>query len=198
MDSKAQLGSRDRMLEAAISLMRGSGLTGAGINEIVRVSGAPKGSVYHFFPQGKAQIASEALTVYSKRVMAFIDQALASERQEGAKVSALFRAFARRVEEGDFRQSCAVGTVTLDLDADLQQLQTILGDAFSQWAALIGEHLDLGDAVRTRSFAGLILTSIEGAYVRCRAERSSRAFTEAGEWLAILADQQKLKAMRPA
>lgn len=198
MDGKAQLGSRDRMLEAAISLMRGSGLTGAGINEIVRVSGAPKGSVYHFFPQGKAQIASEALTVYSKRVMAFIDQALASERQEGAKVSALFRAFARRVEEGDFRQSCAVGTVTLDLDADLQQLQTILGDAFSQWAALIGEHLDLGDAVRTQSFAGLILTSIEGAYVRCRAERSSRAFTEAGEWLAILADQQKLKAMRPA
>jgi AcrR family transcriptional regulator len=35
--------SRERMLEAAITLMRGSGLTGAGINEIVRESGAPKG-----------------------------------------------------------------------------------------------------------------------------------------------------------
>lgn len=47
------------MLEAAISLMRGSGLSGAGINEIVRESGAPKGSVYYFFPDGKLALVSE-------------------------------------------------------------------------------------------------------------------------------------------
>jgi AcrR family transcriptional regulator len=115
MDGNSQLGSRERMIEAAITLMRGSGLGGAGINEIVRVSGSPKGSVYHFFPQGKLQITTEALAVYSTRVMAFIDQSLASKRQPGAKVKALFSAFARRVEEGDFYQSCAVGTVSLEL-----------------------------------------------------------------------------------
>lgn len=85
MDGNSQLGSRERMIEAAITLMRGSGLGGAGINEIVRVSGSPKGSVYHFFPQGKLQITTEALAVYSTRVMAFIDQSLASKRQPGAK-----------------------------------------------------------------------------------------------------------------
>jgi len=196
MDNKSELGSRDRMIEAAISLMRGSGLTGAGINEIVRVSGAPKGSVYHFFPHGKAQITGEALAVYSKRVMAFIDRALVSERHAGAKVSALFNAFAQRVEEGDFRQSCALGTVTLDLDAELQQLQAFIGVTFSLWAALIADHFNLGDAARTQSFAGLVLTAIEGAYIRCRAERSPRAFSEAGEWLAILADQQTLAEVR--
>ncbi len=37
-------GSRERMVEATIALMRRSGLSGAGINEIVRESGAPKGS----------------------------------------------------------------------------------------------------------------------------------------------------------
>ena len=45
--------SRERMLETAIDLMRGFGLSGAGINDLVRESGAPKGSVYHFFPGGK-------------------------------------------------------------------------------------------------------------------------------------------------
>jgi TetR/AcrR family transcriptional regulator, lmrAB and yxaGH operons repressor len=54
-------GSRQRMIEAAIELMRGSGLSGAGINEIVRESAAPKGSVYHFFPNGKQQVVTEAL-----------------------------------------------------------------------------------------------------------------------------------------
>jgi TetR/AcrR family transcriptional repressor of lmrAB and yxaGH operons len=182
------LGSRDRMLEATITLMRGSGLSGAGINEIVRESGAPKGSVYHFFPNGKMQIAAEALTIYSGRVRAFIDGALAGKRLPGEKVKALFDAFARRVEEGDFRQSCAVGTVSLDLDEDLEDLRAVLAAAFAEWVALIARHFDFADARQTKSFAGMVLTAIEGAYIRCRAERTSRPFKEAGAWLAELAE----------
>ena len=54
-------GTRDKVLEAAILLMRRTGFSGAGINEILKESGAPKGSLYYFFPQGKKQIVSEAL-----------------------------------------------------------------------------------------------------------------------------------------
>jgi TetR/AcrR family transcriptional regulator, lmrAB and yxaGH operons repressor len=190
MKIDAALGSRDRMLEAAIALMRGSGLTGAGINEIVRESGAPKGSVYHFFPNGKVQIATEALTRYSGRVMAFIDEALSGKRQPDEKVKALFDAFARRVEEGEFRMSCAFGTVCLDLDADLEELRAVVASAFDDWVSLIARHFEFAGSRRTKSFAGLVLTAIEGAYVRCRAERSSRPFREAGTWLAELAERQ--------
>ncbi len=187
MKKPAEGGSRARMIEATIALMRGSGLSGAGINEIVRASGAPKGSVYHFFPAGKLQIVSEALAEYSQRVQAFIDAALASRNAPDEKVRALFDAFARRVEAGDFQSSCAVGTVTLDLEAGLEDLRGALADAFADWVALIERHVDCGDARRTKSFASLILTAIEGAYIRCRAERSSRPFREAGAWLAELA-----------
>jgi TetR/AcrR family transcriptional repressor of lmrAB and yxaGH operons len=180
-------GSRERMIEATISLLRGSGLAGAGINEIVRQSAAPKGSVYHHFPDGKLQIAGEALAVYSRRVMTFIDQALAAGRRPGDKLKSLFDAFAKRVEEADFRKSCAVGTVGLDLDEDLEALRSVLAAALSDWTTLIASHFDLGDARRTRSFAGLVLTTIEGAYIRSRVERTSRPFREAGAWLAEIA-----------
>ena len=180
-------GSRQRMIEATIDLMRSSGLSGAGINEIVRASGAPKGSVYHFFPGGKQQIAAEALTAYSQRVMAFIDTALASQKKPALKVRALFDAFARRVEDGQFRKSCAAGTVCLDLDADLEALRDVVADAFDAWTAVIARHFAQGDARAARSFAGLLLTAFEGAYIRARAERSSRPFKEAGTWLAELA-----------
>jgi len=76
--------SWDRMLEAAITLMRGTGLSGAGINEIVPESAAPKGSVCHFLPQGKLSLAAQALALFSQRAGAFIDEALAS-RQEPAQ-----------------------------------------------------------------------------------------------------------------
>ncbi|HMA32168.1 MAG TPA: TetR family transcriptional regulator C-terminal domain-containing protein [Casimicrobiaceae bacterium] len=180
-------GSRERMIEATISLLRGSGFTGAGINEIVRASAAPKGSVYHHFPGGKLQIAGEALAVYTRRVMTFIDQALSARRRPGDKLKSLFDALATRIEESDFRKSCAVGTVSLDLDEDLEALRGILAAALADWTALIASHFDLGDARRTRSFAGLVLTTIEGAYVRSRAERTSRPFREAGAWLAEIA-----------
>ena len=190
MNTNTGLGSRERMIEATIALMRRSGLSGAGINEIVRESGAPKGSVYHFFPNGKLQIATEALAIYSQRVLDFIDQAMARKRLPDDKVRALFDAFAKRVEEGDFEQSCAVGTVTLDLDTDLEGLRVVLAAAFSEWAALIARHFDFADTRRLESFAGLVLTAIEGAYIRCRAERSSRPFKEAGVWLAELAERR--------
>jgi AcrR family transcriptional regulator len=182
--------SRERMIEAAIRLMRHSGLSAAGINEIVRESGAPKGSVYHFFPDGKRQLASEALAAYSERVLAVLDEALSGGRTPGDRVRALFKAFARRLEEGQFRQSCAAGTVSLDLDEELEVVRATIEAAFSAWIDVIASRLGFEDKRRARSFAGLVLTTIEGAYIRGRAERSSRPFTEAGVWLGELADRE--------
>lgn len=184
----APAGSRERMIEATITLMRRSGLSGAGINEIVRESGAPKGSIYCFFPQGKRQIVSESLAVYAQRVMVAIETGLAGGRTPGGKIKSLFKTFAQRLEQGKYRASCAAGTVCLDLDADLEVLRQGIESAFDDWTALIASHLGFRDARRARSFAGLVLTAIEGGYIRGRAERSSRPFQEAGHWLAELAE----------
>ena len=182
---------RMRMIDAAIELMRRSGLAGAGINEIVSESGAPKGSVYHFFPGGKEQLASEALGVHSQRVLVFVDAALSRKRSPPEKVKALFDAFAFRLEEGDFRQSCPFGTVCLDLETELDGLRTLIAAAFADWTELIARHFTFRDTGRAKSFARLLLTTIEGAYIRGRAERSGKPFREAGAWLAELAAREK-------
>ena len=176
------------MLEATIDLLRGWGFSGAGINDIVRESAAPKGSVYHHFPGGKLQIAGEALELYSERVRRFIGEALASRRAAPDKVRALFNAFGRRVAAAEFRRSCAVGAVSLDLDDDNEPVRAVLIDAIEAWQAEIASHFDLGSAARTQSFAGLLLTAVEGAYVRARAEHSAEPFREAGQWLATLVE----------
>jgi hypothetical protein len=43
---------------------------------------------------------------------------------------------------------------------------------------------------RPHSFGGFVLTAIEGAYIRGRAEHTTTAFREAGEWLARLANER--------
>ena len=182
-------GPREKLIEAAITLMRRSGLSGAGINEIVRESGAPRGSVYYFFPKGKQQIVTEGLTQYSERIVAFIDSTMSSKRKPGEKVKALFNAFAERLELGEFRHSCPVGTVCLDLDSELEGLRFVVAAAFDQYVKAIEVHFPFQDRRRAKSFAGLLLTTIEGAYIRGRADRSSKPFREAGAWLAELVER---------
>jgi TetR/AcrR family transcriptional repressor of lmrAB and yxaGH operons len=194
----ATLGTRDRLIEASIVLLRQSGLAGAGINEIVRASGAPKGSVYHFFPDGKQQIAAEALAQYTQRVVAFIDAAMSRKRTPAAKVLALFEAFAQRLEQGDFRSSCAAGTVCLDLDGGLERLRPVVAQALAQYRDAIAAGLALRSDRRARSLAGLLLTAIEGAYIRGRADRSGAPFREAGAWLAELARREATRPRKAA
>jgi hypothetical protein len=79
----------------------------------------------------------------------------------------------------------------LDLEGDLEEIRAVLAKAFHDWITLITRHFDCGDNRRTKSFAGLVVTTIEGAYVRCRRERTSGPFKEAGTWLSELAKDQE-------
>ena len=53
--------AREKILQTASELMEKQGYHGTGLNEIIQKSGAPKGSLYYYFPEGKEQIASEAV-----------------------------------------------------------------------------------------------------------------------------------------
>jgi len=182
--------ARTRMLDATIGLMRRGGLARAGVNEIVAASGAPKGSVYHFFPDGKRQIAVEALERYAGHVHASMDETMSHVHGPRAKIRALFDLVARRLEDAEFGASCAVGAVTLDLDPDLETVRPAAASAFADWRALIARHIDIPDRERREAFAGLVLTAIQGGYVRGRAERSVEPFREAARWLGDIAERE--------
>ena len=146
--------------------------------------------MYHFFPDGKRQIAVEALDAYSERVVAFIDATLSRKRSPGAKDEALFDTFAKRVEDGGFRSSCPAGTVCLDLDTDVEALRGTVASSLASYVSAIAPHFRFRDPGRVQSFARLLVTAIEGAYICARANRSSAPFREAGTWLAELARRE--------
>jgi TetR/AcrR family transcriptional repressor of lmrAB and yxaGH operons len=181
---------RERIVEATITALRSAGLAGASIGHVLEASGAPRGSLYHYFPQGKQQIVRESLGVYGERVRQYIEATLSSAATPGAKVRALFSAVARRLESADFGLSCAAGAVALDLTDTDEQVRADVAALFASWVDVIARHLSFASEARQRAFAGVLLTAIEGGYVVGRAERSTRALDEAGEWLARLADSE--------
>jgi len=177
-----------RILDAAIDGLRRRGVAGAALNDLVTTSGAPRGSLYHHFPGGKTQIVCAALEVYGDRVRANFERALASATRPGDKIRALFALVAERLRASDYEQSCGAGAVALDVGAEEPSILERVRLEFSSWIAVIEMQLPIADEARRRAFASFVLTSIEGAYVRGRAERSVAPVIEAGEWLAALAE----------
>jgi hypothetical protein len=62
----------------------------------------------------------------------------------------------------------------------------VLAGILEAWRGVVARHLPMGSPKEAESFAGLVLTAIEGAHIRARAERSGAPFREAGQWLSRL------------
>lgn len=106
---------RQPIVDAAIRSFRQKGYPATGLNDIVRDSGAPKGSLYHYFPEGKPSIAVAALEEAAQRMAATMrDIATAADRPED-----FLRGFAETLggwmRKSGYRDGCPMTTVLLEL-----------------------------------------------------------------------------------
>ncbi|MGE8035481.1 TetR family transcriptional regulator [Lysinibacillus sp. KCTC 33748] len=71
--------TRDHLLEVATRLFHLQGYQATGLNQILKESGTPKGSLYHYFPDGKNQLVKEVVESSSQRLLANIQIHLNSD-----------------------------------------------------------------------------------------------------------------------
>ncbi|OBR89648.1 putative HTH-type transcriptional regulator YxaF [Clostridium ragsdalei P11] len=60
--------SREKILTAASMLFQVKGYNAAGLNEILKESGSPKGSLYYYFPGGKEELALESIKLANEAI----------------------------------------------------------------------------------------------------------------------------------
>lgn len=70
--------SREKILQTASRLFQLQGYHATGLNQIIKESGAPKGSLYHYFPNGKEELAVESVKYTSSfietRIQGILDK----------------------------------------------------------------------------------------------------------------------------
>lgn len=179
---------RSAIIVAAATLFRRQGYAATGINDIVAQSGAPKGSLYHYFPQGKQQIAEEAVRHAGAHAAETLRR-LASEHNTAASLLRAYGAMlAGWMVKSDFREGCPITTVLLETASDSESLARAGREAFRSWREVF-EHALLRDGMeprRTARLAALAIVALEGAMVQSRVERSADPITEAADELAGL------------
>jgi TetR/AcrR family transcriptional repressor of lmrAB and yxaGH operons len=187
MDARFLDSPRDRMVDAAIAGMRTCGLAGAGINQVIAASGAPKGSLYHYFPGGKLELAREALERFGELRQQELHTVLAGEGTPDQKIKRLFSRAAKGMALEDFRFGCAVAGVTLDLDEDSAVLAPVCSALLDSWMQTLAVLFEPLPAAHRKALARFVLTAFEGALVQARAARGTQPLLEAGEIVASLA-----------
>jgi AcrR family transcriptional regulator len=173
-----------KMVRAALDLLREAGLSGAGINSVIGKSGAPKGSLYHYFPGGKNELMTAALRMAEASVGGGFGRVFGGAAPIGQKVRALFTATGRAMEASRFTRGCPVAAVTIDLDGSSEELRKVCEAIFDAWLGVIGEGLDEVPTAQRRQVAELILVTLEGAMILARARATKDVLLRAGAGLA--------------
>lgn len=180
-------GARERIVAATVSLLRRGGLSAAGLNEVVASARAPKGSLYHYFPQGKAQMTADALEHYRGLVDAQLRAALGGRGALAHRVRRLFRSVDARMAVVGYLESCAVGAVVLDLGVDDGALRARCDDVLSHWSRTAAGLMPELPAARRGEAGRLLVTLLEGAQLRARAQGDGRPLSEAARAFAAVA-----------
>lgn len=176
-----------KLVIATLDLLRRGGLSGAGINQVVDASGAPKGSVYHYFPGGKQELVIEALREAERTVGDSFAKVFEATGHLGEKVHTLFAKTAAALEANAFSKGCPVAAVTLDLDRESQQaLRQVCAEVFDRWVHVIAQRLDDVPRDERHAVAQLILATLEGGLVLARARGAKTPLLQSGDSLATV------------
>ena len=160
---------RDRLLNGARKLLAEKGYAGMELRDVAERGKAPRGSIYHHFPGGKKQLAVEAAELEGREIRAAIESSLA-ELGLAETLATFGEMFRRRVKDRPERLGCPVAAAALARPED-PALAAAATAAFESWDAPIAAALrEEGVGEReAANFAGLVVSTIEGALVRARA-----------------------------
>lgn len=178
--------ARERLLAATEDMLREGGMCATGIKDVAARSGAPIGSLYHYFPGGKPQLVRESLERHAAKLPQLVDQFFDGRRNAAAAVRALFDAAAEGFERAGANKGCAIGATSLDLMPSDTEIRNVCRSAFQDWTGTIASRLPLHGERARQSFATTLVAAIEGAFVLSRAAGNGQAFRDAGQWLSAM------------
>ncbi len=190
--------SRERMVRSAASLIRTRGVNATSLSEVLADSGAPRGSIYHHFPEGKDQLAQDAIRWTSERVLAHLRAGAAVTPSDVLK--RFIDMWRQVVLASHGTAGCVVAGVAIDTNAGERDQIGLVRSTFRSWTALLAEQLRAVGVPpdRAASLALVTLAGMEGALILCRAEGNAKPLdTVADELLRLLPETSRPGLSRP-
>jgi len=169
--SDPETDTKTRLIVAMLQALRTTGYHGTGVAEILAQAGAPKGVLYHHFPQGKVALAAAAISHSAARM----NLELARIFQSASPLQGLEALLLHSIQglvASDFKAGCPLASATLDATTE-PVLQLAVKQGFESWQITIADGLSaMGlPCARASLLASLLLATYEGSLLLARAHR---------------------------
>lgn len=164
--------TRQRMLLSAVELLRERGVAGVTVDAVLQRSGAPRGSVYHHFPGGRAQLVGDALDLAGDSMSALIEGASGDGAGQALRRFAAF--WTGVLRESDYGAGCPIVSVAVGGSPDDARFRQAAARTMERWREVLAAAMvaDGHEPRAAASLATMAIASIEGAIILCRVERS--------------------------
>lgn len=168
------------LVQTAMRLFRRQGYASTGLQQILAESGAPKGSLYHYFPGGKEELGEAAVHLAAERMSETLSGLTARHKTPATFVRAYCATMAGWMTESGFRSGCPIATTMLETAPHAPALTRAGATAFDRWIDIIAPvfRRECGSDAEARSEAQRLIASMEGALIVARVRRNARPITD--------------------
>lgn len=166
------------------------GYVASGLKDISSASAAPIGSLYHHFPGGKAELASEVLRVSGVAYQQLVESVWDAAPDVPSAVRDVFDGAAAVLRATDFADACPIATVALEVASTDDELRLVTAEVFEGWLVAATDRLaaaGLGSE-RARQLATTIVAGLEGGFLLSRAARDTAAIEAIGASMVRLVE----------
>ncbi len=166
--------TRDQIIATTCDLLESQGYHATGLNQIVKESGSPKGSLYYHFPGGKEELALAAVTHVGNMVLQRIRENLALIENPAEAITAFIKNVAFHVEMSDFRAGGPITTIAMETASTSPTLRGECQRIYSGWQAVFADKLNAAGLPQARAerMAVMIIAALEGGVILCRTGQS--------------------------
>jgi TetR/AcrR family transcriptional regulator, lmrAB and yxaGH operons repressor len=168
------INERKDVLPRLAEVFRAHGYEGASLALISEATGLGKGSLYHFFPSGKEEMAAAVLAEIDGWFRENIFKPLRAAKEPKDAVDAMFDAIARYFDGGG--RVCLVGLFALGDERD--RFSQAINAYFSEWIESLAQSLraEGRTPAAARELAEEIVSGVQGGLVMARSLREPEAF----------------------
>src|SRR5918996_6661875 len=129
----AMMSTRDRIVAAAAQLYGRYGYTGVGLKQVAAESGSPIGSLYHFFPGGKEELAAAALRMSGAGYQTLVEGILENMPDLASGIEESFALAAETLAATGYVDACWIETVALEVASTSEPLRLVTAEIFDDW-----------------------------------------------------------------
>ncbi|MEY2450722.1 MAG: hypothetical protein QOD92_296 [Acidimicrobiaceae bacterium] len=180
--------TRERIIQASSSLFMERGYSASGLKQISAASAAPIGSLYHFFPGGKEELAAETLRTSGAAYQALVEAVFDGAPDMVTGVRDCFAGAAEVLRATDYADACPIATVALEMASSDEPLREVTAGIFESWLESASLRLERAgiERMRARELAIVVIAALEGGFLLSRAAKDTSAMDAIGKAMVEL------------